>query len=150
MLDTTLSNCFDIDVAKQELKNIKNQIDEDVNNPNEILRSNICRAERLLDKIETEWEVGTTPSTIKLVEIAANLINAITSAANSMLANDVSLETTNQKQEFLDLKKLEFELKKNKEDRNSQLPQGDNNTYTQNNIILTSREDILKLMHKND
>lgn len=94
--------------------------------------------------------MGTTPSTIKLVEIAANLINAITSAANSMLANDVSLETTNQKQEFLDLKKLEFELKKNKEDRNSQLPQGDNNTYTQNNIILTSREDILKLMHKND
>lgn len=150
MLDTTLSNCFDIDVAKQELKDIKTQLDEDVNNPNEILRSNICRAERLLDKIETEWDVGTTPSTIKLVEIAANLINAITSAANSMLANDVSLETTNQKQEFLDLKKLEFELKKNKEDRNSQLPQGDNNTYTQNNIILTSREDILKLMHKND
>lgn len=54
MLDTTLSNCFDIDVAKQELKDIKTQLDEDVNNPNEILRSNICRAERLLDKIETE------------------------------------------------------------------------------------------------
>lgn len=62
-----------------------------------------------------------------------------------MLANDVSLETTNQKQEFLDLKKLEFELKKNKGEKS--LPAGDNNTYnTQNNIILTSREDILKLM----
>ena len=88
--------------------------------------------------------MGTTPSTIKLVEIAANLINAITSAANSMISNDVSLETTNQKQEYLDLKKLEFELKKNKEEK--VLPSGDNNTYTQNNIILTSREDILKLI----
>ena len=61
-----------------------------------------------------------------------------------MLANDVSLETTNQKQEYLDLKKLEFELKKNKEE--TVLPSGDNNTFTQNNIILTSREDILKLV----
>jgi hypothetical protein len=88
--------------------------------------------------------VGTTNATIRLVEIAAKLIDCITSAANSMLANDVSLETTNQKQEYLDLKKLEFELKKNKEDK--VLPSGDNNTYNQNNIILTSREDILKLM----
>lgn len=145
MLDTKLSECFDIEAVKTELNEIKSQLDEDVNNPNEILRSNISRAERLLDKIENEWEVGTTNATIKLVEIAAKLIECITSAANSMLANDVSLETTNQKQEFLDLKKLEFELKKNKEEKS--LPAGDNNTYnTQNNIILTSREDILKLM----
>ncbi len=145
MLDTKLSECFDIEAVKTELNEIKSHLDDDVNNPNEILRSNISRAERLLDKIENEWEVGTTNATIKLVEIAAKLIECITSAANSMLANDVSLETTNQKQEFLDLKKLEFELKKNKEEKS--LPAGDNNTYnTQNNIILTSREDILKLM----
>jgi hypothetical protein len=61
-----------------------------------------------------------------------------------MISNDVSLETTNQKQEFLDLKKLEFELKKNKDEK--VLPSGDNNTYTQNNIVVSSREDILKLM----
>jgi hypothetical protein len=54
MLDKTLSDCFDIEVAKQELKNIKNQLDEDVNNPNEILQGNIARAQRLLDKIEDE------------------------------------------------------------------------------------------------
>lgn len=145
MLDTKLSECFDIEAVKTELNEIKSHLDDDVNNPNEILRSNISRAERLLDKIENEWEVGTTNATIKLVEIAAKLIECITSAANSMLANDVSLETTNQKQEFLDLKKLEFELKKNKGEKS--LPAGDNNTYnTQNNIILTSREDILKLM----
>jgi hypothetical protein len=54
MLDKSLSQCFDIDAAKQELNDVKNQLDEDVNNPNEILRSNIERAERLLDKIETE------------------------------------------------------------------------------------------------
>lgn len=145
MLDTKLSECFDIEAVKTELNEIKSHLDDDVNNPNKILRSNISRAERLLDKIENEWEVGTTNATIKLVEIAAKLIECITSAANSMLANDVSLETTNQKQEFLDLKKLEFELKKNKGEKS--LPAGDNNTYnTQNNIILTSREDILKLM----
>jgi len=144
MLDKSLSACFDIDAAKQELKDIKTQLDEDVNNPNEILQGNIARAQRLLDKIETEWDVGTTPATVKLVEIAAKLIDCITSAANSMISNDVSLETTNQKQEFLDLKKLEFELKKNKDEK--VLPSGDNNTYTQNNIVVSSREDILKLM----
>ena len=144
MLDKSLSACFDIDAAKQELNEIKTQLDEDVNNPNEILQGNIARAQRLLDKIEDEWGVGTTPATVKLVEIAAKLIDCITSAANSMISNDVSLETTNQKQEFLDLKKLEFELKKNKDEK--VLPSGDNNTYTQNNIVVSSREDILKLM----
>lgn len=144
MLDKSLSQCFDIDAAKQELKNIKTQLDGDVNNPNEILQGNIVRAQRLLDKIEDEWDVGTTQATVKLVEIAAKLIDCITSAANSMISNDVSLETTNQKQEFLDLKKLEFELKKNKDEK--VLPSGDNNTYTQNNIVVSSREDILKLM----
>lgn len=144
MLDKSLSSCFDIDAAKQELKDIKSQLDEDVNNPNEILQGNIARAQRLLDKIENEWDVGTTNATVKLVEIAAKLIDCITSAANSMISNDVSLETTNQKQEFLDLKKLEFELKKNKDEK--VLPSGDNNTYTQNNIVVSSREDILKLV----
>lgn len=54
MLDTKLSECFDIEAVKTELNEIKSHLDDDVNNPNEILRSNISRAERLLDKIENE------------------------------------------------------------------------------------------------
>lgn len=144
MLDKSISSCFDIKEAKQDLKDIKTQLEEDVNNPNEVLRKNIDRAQRLLDKIEDEWDVGTTANTIKLVEIAAKLIDCITTAANSMITNDVSLETTNQKQEYLDLKKLEFELKKTKTESIDSGKQPIVNN-TQNNVYLTSREDILKL-----
>lgn len=142
MLDKNLSECFDIEEARRELDTIQSSIDED--NPNDILKTNIERAQRLLDKIEIEWDVGTTTATVKLVEIAAKLIDCITSAANSMIANDVSLDTTNQKQEYLDLKKLEFELKKSKTE---QLPEGKGSTInnTQNNVYITSREEILKL-----
>lgn len=142
MLSKNLSECFDIEEARKELDQIQEDIDNE-ESPNEILKSNVDRARRLLDKIETEWEVGTTTATVKLVEVAAKLIGCITSAANSMITNNVSLETTNQKQEYLDLKKLEFELKKDKMvDKESQ-PSTINNT--QNNVYLTSREDILKL-----
>ena len=142
MLDTNLSQCFDIEEARKELDIIQDQIDNE-ETPNDILKQNVGRAQRLLDKIETEWEAGTTSSTIKLVEVAAKLIDCITSAANSMITNDVNLETTNQKQEYLDLKKLEFDLKKSKMEGKEQTPSTINNT--QNNVYLTSREDILKL-----
>lgn len=142
MLDTNLSQCFDIEEARKELDIVQDQIDNE-ETPNDILKQNVGRAQRLLDKIETEWETGTTNATIKLVEVAAKLIDCITSAANSMITNDVNLETTNQKQEYLDLKKLEFDLKKSKMEGKEQTPSTINNT--QNNVYLTSREDILKL-----
>lgn len=142
MLDTNLSQCFDIEEARKELDIIQDQIDNE-ETPNDILKQNVERAQRLLDKIETEWEAGTTNTTVKLVEVAAKLIDCITSAANSMITNDVNLETTNQKQEYLDLKKLEFDLKKSKMEGKEQTPSTINNT--QNNVYLTSREDILKL-----
>lgn len=144
MLDKNLSSCFDIEQTRNELNDIQTQLDEDVNNPNDVLKKNIERAQRLLDKIEVEWDVGTSTNTIKLVEIAAKLIDCITSAANSMITNDVSLETTNQKQEYLDLKRLEFELKKTKTESSESGKQSIVNN-TQNNVYLTSREDILKL-----
>lgn len=143
MLDENLSKAFDIDEARKELDLIQTDLDS-LGDSDEILRSNINRAQRLLDKIENEWDIGTTNATIRLVEIAAKLIDCITTAANSLIANSVSLEETGQKQEILDLKKLEFELKKSKLENK---PENNNiiNNNTQNNLYVTTREDILNL-----
>ena len=143
MLDENLSKAFDIDEARKELDLIQTDLDS-LGDSDEILRSNINRAQRLLDKIENEWDIGTTNATIRLVEIAAKLTDCITTAANSLIANSVSLEETGQKQEILDLKKLEFELKKSKLENK---PENNNiiNNNTQNNLYVTTREDILNL-----
>lgn len=154
MGNETLSNCFDIEDAKKELSDIKTRVEESekYGDPNLVLRLNIGRAERLLDKIELECSTGASNLTARLIEIAAGLINAVTSAANSMIANDVSMETTNQKQEYLDLKKLEFELKKNKDDGKKAIGEGQQGQVinnTQNNLYVGSREEMLELLSKN-
>lgn len=141
MLSKNLSDCFDIEEARKELDQIQEDIDSE-ESPNEILRMNVQRAQRLLDKIEDEWEAGVTADTIKLIDIATKLITCVTQAANSMITNDIGLETTNQKQEYLDLKKLEFEMRKEKTMSDKSASTINN---TQNNVYLTSREDILKL-----
>ncbi|NCD07312.1 MAG: hypothetical protein EOL97_14460 [Spirochaetia bacterium] len=142
MLSKNLSDCFDIEEARKELDQIQEDIDNE-ETPNDILKSNVERAQRLLDRIEDEWAGGVTADTIKLVDIASKLITCITQAANSMITNDIGMETTNQKQEYLDLKKLEFEMRKEKVTQGDKSASTINNT--QNNVYVTSREDILKL-----
>jgi hypothetical protein len=137
-----LNETFNIKEAKEELQEIKDVIsNEDA--PNEILMKNILRAERLLDKIEEENDCAYSA---RNMEVASALINAITQASNSMIANNVSLETTEQKAEILDLKKLEFELKKNKLESSRDESKAITNN-TQNNIIVSDRESLLSWLN---
>lgn len=138
---SVLDKEFGLEEYRGELLSIKDRLKnaENYEDPGQVLRLNIERAERLLDRIEQESDTRFSP---RLMEVAANLINTITTATNSIIQNQVSLDTTNQKQEFLDLKKLEFDLKKQKEST-KKIPPGN---YKQQNIYLSDRETILKMM----
>jgi hypothetical protein len=140
-----LNEEFDIESTKQEVKEMKRRIQEakeTAENPDEILYGNIQRANDLLDRIEQE--AGSSFSA-RLMEVAANLVNAITSAANSIVSNELSKETTDQKREYLDLKKLEYENKQAQKDGKEGEQQAI--SYNQNNVIcISDREQLLELI----
>ena len=145
MANKELAECFNIEETKADLISIKDRISnaELYGEPNEVLKLNIERAERLLDRIEEEAMTESSNLTVRMMEIAAKLIDCITNAANSMITNDLSVDTNNQKQEYLDLKKLEFEFKKEKEDKKAIEGQPSGNVYNTQNILVSSREDLL-------
>ena len=102
---------FDLDDALDTLKDLRTQLEtcENVENPNEILKSNIDRANRLLDKIEEAIEQGAIEP--RLFEVAAQLINVSTQTANSMVTNSLGFENVRLKEEGLVIKEKEIDLK---------------------------------------
>lgn len=147
MSNEDLNEIFDIEEMKNELDEITNNINDceiKDENSEEILRRNIKRAENLLDHIENEIERETSNLTARLLETAANLINCITMASNSLISNSISLEETNQKAEILDLKKLEYDLKKQKITKELENKNYSGENKITNNILVSSREELLE------
>jgi hypothetical protein len=142
-MSNSLCEEFSIEESKKTITDIKERMKnaEQYSEPNDVLKLNIERAERLLDKIEEEAIEDFSP---RLLEVAGKLIDCITTAANSLISNDVSLEVTNQKAQFLDLKKLELDFKKSKYEAKS--IEGGNVSNTQNNIIVSDRESLLDFL----
>ncbi len=137
---------FNIESTKQEVKEMRKRIQdakETAENPDEILYGNIQRANDLLDRIEQE--AGTSFSA-RLMEVAAALVNAITSAANSIVSNEVSKETTEQKREYLDLKKLQVENQQNKDSKETEDGQKAISYNQQNVICISNREELLEVL----
>lgn len=126
---------LDVDALKDQLSKVEVGDDSD-----EILRNNIKRANALLDKIQEEILNGDVQA--RLFEVAGQLINAVTTAANSIASSSIDIEGLELKRKMMELKESELEVKKNS------LPtQG--GSYTQNNnIIVASREEVLKMLQK--
>jgi hypothetical protein len=145
MSNKDLNEIFNIEQMKNELDEITNNINEcnDIEDETaeSILRRNIQRAEKLLETIELEVESETSNLTARLMETAARLIDCITTASNSLISNTISLEETNQKAEIIDLKKLEYDLKKQKLLKD--IDNKNDNSKVTNNILVTSREELL-------
>lgn len=137
-----LEKLFDL---KEEIKDVKDDLEELPENyvdTDAVLKKNIERAELLLDKIQEEVENGVMDS--KLMASAASLIAAVTQAANSFITNSTSLEMIAIKQEGMDIKRKELELKEAVKNSQSSIPS--QQTNIQNNVVLSSREEILRLM----
>ena len=141
-----LNNMFDINKPNQEVA-LNDEISELVkeskkSNPDDIILKNIERAEMFLDKIE---ESITDGASARIFEVAGQLINAITTAASSLIGNSEHSEEIEIKKRALALKERETVIKeslgKNKEGEKA---------VTNNQIILTNREDLIKLMGNED
>lgn len=132
----------DPDTQLQEISDMRKEIQTLAKNakpdPDSILHNNIERANRLLDKAEEDCQNGVNN---RLLEVMAGLINAITTASSSIMGESYN-------QQVLEHKTRELELK----ERNAIIKQsikgdtGTPQTVTQNNLIISSREDLLKMI----
>ena len=101
----------------------------------QILKDNIDRANTILDKVQDEVE-GSNFSA-RLVEVAGQLINSITVGVKTIIDNTNYNNYLNLKKQLVLLKKREVDIKALKLDK----------PKTQN-LIVASREDVLKLLER--
>ena len=130
---------------KNELQESIKQKDEQ-EDPDNILYQNIERANRFLDILEDRitgrGEKVKKESTSRLFEVSAQLINAITSATQSIAGsyqNDLDYQYK--------LEKLELENKKLMIQYALKGGDGNQGSTTNNNLIVSSREDILDMIN---
>jgi hypothetical protein len=120
------------------------ELDEDLDysDPTSILRVNIKRANMVLDMIQVEMLTGNF--TARMVEVAGAIINGVTAASQQIITKDNYDKYIDIRKELKDLKEREVVVKENK------LVKGHGGIKNQQNIIVTSREELLKLMKKEE
>lgn len=138
---TTLDDVFDLNyndlpqTVEPERVSEREEIDIDYNNPVDILKGNIKKANQILDKVQDEIDAGNF--TARMVEVAGNIINGITAASKEIIGKENYVGYLEVRKELKDLKEREVVLKEKV---------GIRGTTTNQNIIVTSREDLLKIM----
>jgi len=133
-----LENEFDVEPITPELvpeDEFENEWEKE-DNPRTIIKDNIERANVILDKVESEINSGNF--TARLVEVAGNIINSITAASKELISDENYKQYLLLREKLVKYKKLEVEWKIT----------GKSNKVTNQNLILTNREDLLKLMNK--
>ena len=104
--------------------------------PQTKLEENIERANTILDLVEEELRGGNFSA--RLVEVAAGLINAVTAAGKELISDKNYKLYLQTKFRMVELQKEKLDWMKSKSSRNR----------TNNNLIVASREDVLKLLEK--
>lgn len=127
-----------INEMKKELQSVEKEIEDNNIDSDEILNSNIERANRFLDIVERELEEGRVKGV--LLEAAASLINGITSAANSIVGSSYNDDQVRLKERTIELKEKELFLKQSINDK-----KGDKSTNIFN-TIMTDRESLLEMI----
>lgn len=115
------------------------EVEIDYDDPISILKGNIKKANQLLDKVQSEMLGGNF--TARMVEVAGNIINGITAASKEIIASDNAEDFIKIKHEITKLKEREVIIKEK-----SGIKGGGNRIENQQNVIVTSREDLLKIM----
>lgn len=109
--------------------------------PDDILRENIQRANRFLDRVETEIEGGNFSA--RILEVAGLLLNSVTAAASQIQSSGYNEAYLQVREKLVSLKQVELELRRRK------LEKGSSGT-TKQQMIIASREDILGIIRGND
>jgi hypothetical protein len=97
------------------------------------LRDNVERANEVLDMVKEEMENGNFSA--RLVEVAGQIINSITTASSKLIDNSNYNKYLDIRKKLALLKEKEVQIKSYKIDR----PKNQN-------LIIASREDVLKLL----
>ena len=139
--DKSLSESLEVSAMESEITDIVGDLerseendDGDVNN---ILKDNIDRANRILNKVENVIDNGTLNA--RLVEAAGLLINSVTNSASQIQTGGYNIKYLQLRKKLVGLKELEIKTKK-------KLPDGSKEGTGGNKIILTDRETILKFL----
>jgi len=103
--------------------------------PEDVIKSNIERADRILNILERELLGGNI--TARMMEVAAGLINSVTASSKELITSNNYKRYLQIKKEMLKYKYDELEWKKNKKEQPAN-----------QNLIVASREDILKIIGK--
>lgn len=118
--------------------NQREEVDINFDDPVDILKGNIKKANQILDKIQDEIDGGNF--TARMVEVAGNIINGITAASKEIIGKDNYDGYLEIRKDLKNLKEREVVIKEKSGVRGG--------GTTNQNIIVTSREDLLKIMDK--
>lgn len=120
-------------MAETEVVDTFEQEWERDNDPVQVLRTNIDKANEILDTVTSELNNGNFSA--RLVEVAGQLINSITTASKEILDNKYKDRYLDIRNQLVLLKEREVEMKALSGHR-----------PTTQNLIIASREDVLKLL----
>jgi hypothetical protein len=129
--ERTGDDAVSVEVDEEAQVNLVHPDDVDYNDPVEVLKTNIRNANTLLAKITFEMNRGNFSA--RMAEVASNILNSITAATKEIISGNNYQGYLAVRQELVRLKEREIEMKENK-----------NLRPTSQNIIVTSREDLLK------
>lgn len=110
---------------------------KDTDDPVEIIKDNINRANEILDLVQDQMSRGNI--TARLVEVAGDLINGVTAAAKELSVSSLQKEGLQLKEKMIKLKEREVIIKEKKVTHRS-------GNVTNQNIIVSSREDLMKFI----
>jgi len=130
-----LAEEFNLNYVEEEVKEVREEMSAS-NLPDEILINNIKRANRILDKIESEFEMNNFSA--RLCEVASQLINSVTAASSQIMTDEYNKAYLQIRRDIVKLKEREIQIK--------QLAAG---TPKEQNLIVTDRETILQVLKKN-
>lgn len=143
-MEVQIKNMRDtLDEQSKELEKAENS--EDRPDPDTFLYDNIDRANRLLDRLENQMNTGQLEA--RMFEVASQLINAITTASSSIVGANETDANLQYKYDWLELKHKELAVKQAMKEGGDKNQDGESNV-TNNNLIVTSREDILNLIEQ--
>ena len=131
-----------------EIFNVGDEIDRDLeqntidfetnieyDDPLKALKSNIYNANQLLEKIQHEMNNGNFSA--RLAEVAGSIINSVTQSSKELISDKNYGEYLIIRKALVQLKAKEIEMKEQRTVHH---------TTNQTNVLVTSREDLLKVL----
>jgi len=139
--DIQIQSDDSMEVQIQEVQDMRKELTEIENgfpDSDQIILDNIERANRILDIVEKNIKDG--DHSARFLEVAGQLINAVTAAATSVTGISYNQQIIDNKNRALDIKERELEVKS--------IVKGAENVNITNNNLVMSREDLLDMINE--